>query len=268
MAAMQHTELHFTPARLLLLLWWNQHPQQSMSQFWCRQCLSTHFHRQVSRLAHLSQYISRQVFQFTVQTVFTFYSYELFQFPKFLHPDTAAWSCLTWRTQGNPFCEILAKHPPPLAPLMEPTPPTKHVAILMPSVSVHSLSQASQPLGSLVAIHLETGLPVHCPNGLYLLQLRTLSIPEVSSSRHCCLKLPDMENTRQSILWDLGKHIKKTSIRVTCLTAFVFQDTGKKKFITWVTHVMLSWLNYTLILMLNLCWHKPCNQQKHIFIKF
>ena len=110
MAAMQHTELHFTPARLLLLLWWNQHPQQSMSQFWCRQCLSTHFHRQVSRLAHLSQYISRQAFQFTVQTVFTFYSYELFQFPKFLHPDTAAWSCLTWRTQGNPFCEILAKH--------------------------------------------------------------------------------------------------------------------------------------------------------------
>ena len=174
----------------------------------------------------------------------------------------------------------------------------------MPSVSVHSLSQASQPLGSLVATHLETGLPVHCPNGLYLLQLRTLSIPEVSSSRHCCLKLPDMENTRQSILWDLGKtpasscssdgintpnkacrnsdavsvcpltftgksaatfysyelfqfpkflhpdtaawscltwrtqgnpfceilakHIKKTSIRVTCLTAFVFQDTGKK----------------------------------------
>ena len=52
-------------------------------------------------------------------------------------------------------------------------------------------------------------LPVHCPNGLYLLQLRTLSIPEVSSSRHCCLKLPDMENTRQSILWDLGKTHKE-----------------------------------------------------------
>ena len=26
--------------------------------------------------------LSRQAFQFTVQTVFTFYSYELFQFPK------------------------------------------------------------------------------------------------------------------------------------------------------------------------------------------
>ena len=58
MAAMQHTELHLTPARLLL---------RELKEFVAVEGKD--------RLDSELEGLSRQAFQFTVQTVFTFYSY-------------------------------------------------------------------------------------------------------------------------------------------------------------------------------------------------
>ena len=91
-------------------------------------------------------------------------------------------------------------NPPPFAPLMDSTRPTKQIAIPTLSVTVHSLLLASSPLHSLVVIYLETNLQVHSPNGLFLLQLGPLSEPTVSRSRQCCLKLPEIQDKRPPIL--------------------------------------------------------------------
>ena len=134
-------------------------------------------------------------------------------------------------------------NPPPFAPLMDSTRPTKQIAIPTLSVTVHSLLLASSPLHSLVVIYLEKNLQVLLPHGHNLHRPEFLSISVTSPCQHYCLKPPDMENTSE-------KNVATVlQIRSTTFHSVWYSSSCKTCNVSCVTHFLA---NYNLILVLHI----------------